>query len=250
MNKLLVATDRFLKRNSSTILTVIGAVGVVGTAVLAAKATPKALTLLEDAREEKGEDLTIMEKVVAAGPAYIPAVAVGASTIACVFGANILNKRDQAALMSAYALLDNSYREYRHKLEEIYGEEAGAQIREEIAQDHYIEEEIRASDEKLMFFDFYSMQFFESTMEEVLSAEYRFNQNFIMSGSACLNEFYDMVGLPRIECGYQLGWAAKSGNSDVGLSEITFRHEKICLDDGLEGYIIVFSEDPTEGYIY
>lgn len=245
-----IKTERFLRRNASTILTWVGAAGVVGTAVLAVKATPKALTLLEAAKEEKGEDLTVTEKIVVAGPAYIPAVAVGASTIACVFGANILNKRDQAALMSAYALLDNSYREYKRKLEEIYGEEAGAQIREEIAQDHYVEEDIRASDEKLMFFDFYSMQFFESTMEEVLSAEYRFNQNFIMSGSACLNEFYDMVGLPRMPCGYQLGWAAKSGNMDVGISELEFRHEKIRLDDGMEGYIIVFSEDPVEDYIY
>ena len=45
--------NRFLKRNASTILTCVGAVGVVATSVMAVKATPKALILLEKA---KGED--------------------------------------------------------------------------------------------------------------------------------------------------------------------------------------------------
>ena len=44
----------FLRRNSSTILTCAGGVGVVATAVLTAKATPKAMRLLEEARNEKG----------------------------------------------------------------------------------------------------------------------------------------------------------------------------------------------------
>lgn len=52
-----------LRNNSPTILTCIGAIGVVGTSVLAVRATPKALKLLEKATEEKGEDLTKMEVV-------------------------------------------------------------------------------------------------------------------------------------------------------------------------------------------
>ena len=91
---------KFLTRNASTILTFIGAGGVIATSVIAVKATPGALKLLERAKEEKGEDLTTLEKVKVAGPAYIPAVVTGASTIACIFGANVLNKRNQASLMS------------------------------------------------------------------------------------------------------------------------------------------------------
>ena len=91
--KLIAKPNAYLKCNSATILTCLGAVGVVVTVVTAVKATPKALTLMEEAKEEKGEELTKMEVVKAAGPAYIPAVVFGAATITCIFGANVLNKQ-------------------------------------------------------------------------------------------------------------------------------------------------------------
>ena len=55
---------------------------------------------------------------------YIPTAAFGLSTIACIMGANALNSRKQAALTSAYALINQSYKEYKDKLKELYGEEA------------------------------------------------------------------------------------------------------------------------------
>ena len=116
MNKPLNTLKMFVEKNGPTFLTCIGSIGVVVTSVMAIKATPKAIVLLEDARDEKGDDLTKFEKVMVAGPAYIPTMIVGASTIACVFGANILNRRQQAALMSAYALLDSTYKEYQSKV--------------------------------------------------------------------------------------------------------------------------------------
>lgn len=47
---------------------------------------------------------------------YSPAVAIGASTIACIMGANALNRRQQVALTSAYALDQNSYKEYKDNM--------------------------------------------------------------------------------------------------------------------------------------
>jgi hypothetical protein len=252
MNNLLMVTTRFLKRNSSTILTCMGAAGVVVTGVMAAKATPKAMALLEQAEEEKGEELTVVEKVQYAGPAYIPAVLTGTATIACIFGANVLNKRKQASLMSAYAFMNNSYREYKMKVRELYGEEAVEHIREEIADDKYaaLTTMEPMHEEEVLFFDDFSLQFFYSTIEDVLEAERRFNQNFMMSGSACLNEFYDILGIGRIDAGYQLGWAARSGNTDLGLSKIEFQHQKMIVGDDVECYAIVMHDLPTEGYIY
>ena len=116
MNKLVNKSKRFINRNASTILTCLGSIGVIATSVIAVKATPKALKLLETAKEEKGEELTSFEVIRTAGTIYIPAIITGGSTIACIFGANVLNKRSQAALMSAYALLDNSYKDYKKKV--------------------------------------------------------------------------------------------------------------------------------------
>lgn len=158
-----------LHKYSPTILTCIGAAGVVATAVMAVKATPKAIELLDQARTEKCDELTTLETIDIAGPVYIPSVLMGATTVACIFGANILNKKSQAALISAYALLDNSYREYRKKTEEIYGDEADARIKEEVAKDRYEEGVIEAPEkEEVTFLDFKTLRYFNARMDEVV----------------------------------------------------------------------------------
>ena len=105
MSKLISNSKLFFKRNSSTILTVVGAIGVAATAVMSARDTVKAVKRIEE-HEAKGEKLSNKEKFKIAAPAYIPTVATGLSTIACIFGANVLNKKAQASLASSYALLD------------------------------------------------------------------------------------------------------------------------------------------------
>lgn len=61
MDGLLAKSEIFFKKNSSTILTYIGAIGVAATAVMAVKETPKAIAMLDKAKEEKGEELTKLE---------------------------------------------------------------------------------------------------------------------------------------------------------------------------------------------
>lgn len=168
MNNLVNVSKSFLKRNASTILTCLGAAGVIATSIAAVKATPKAEMLLKEAEEEKGDKLTLLEMVQTAGPAYIPSLLIGASTIACIFGANVLNTRQQATLMSAYGLLDTSYKEYSKKVKELYGEEADNKVKEEVTKEHYTEIPETIPEGKQLFFDFKTLNYFESTMDEVL----------------------------------------------------------------------------------
>lgn len=221
----------FLRRNSSTILTCIGAVGVVATSVMAVKATPKALTLLEDAAEEKGEKLTKFEMVKVAGPAYIPAIITGAGTIACIIGSNIISKRQQASLMSAYALLDNSYKEYKKKVDELYGEEAGQKVREEIAKDKYTGDGTLVDDDKELFYDFYSGRYFESTMEAVLRAEYELNRELYVNGYACVNKFYEALGIETRPEYDEIGWTCGQLESMYWHSWIEFEHTETAIDE-------------------
>lgn len=240
MNKLLNASKMFVKKNGPTILTCIGSIGVVVTSVMAIKATPKAIVLLEDARDEKGDNLTKFEKVMVAGPAYIPTIIVGASTIACVFGANILNQRQQAALISAYALLDSTYKEYQSKVVDLYSEEADSRVKKEIAKDKYLGDD-KLVDNDALFYDEFSGRYFESTNAKVLKAEYETNKKISDHGGACLNDFYRALGLEPTKYGDRLGWSV----NDLSLD---FRHEKFILDDGLEGCIITFVQKPILGF--
>lgn len=251
MNRLLSRSKIFLSRNTPTILTCIGGVGVIATAVLAVKATPKALVLLEEAKEEKGEDLTKLEAVTVAGPIYIPAIMTGVTTLACIFGANILNKRQQAALMSAYAFLDNSYKEYKNKVEELLGEETSKEIRSEIAKDHY-NSDVKHSGEAMLFYDMYSERYFESTMAIVQQAEYRVNRHLTMRDYVYLNEFYDELGLEPLESGYKLGWSVGGCMERYWQNWIDFTHETTIIDDGsedgIECHIIVMQHEPYMGF--
>lgn len=244
MNK----TQYFLKKHSSTILTVVGSTGVVATAVLAVKATPKALVLLDEAKKEKGEDLTPMEAVKVAWKPYIPAAITGFSTIACIFGANYLNVKNQASLMSAYALLDSSYKEYRNKVVELHGEEADTNVKHEIVKAKYNGEEIDDPD-KMLFFDYYSMHFFESTMDNVLRAESEFLKMLEYRTYACINEYYDILALPHVEFGYQLGWFASESNDPYNCEELEFNYETCKMADGTECCIITTNMPPTADYI-
>ena len=239
----------FLKKNSATILTVAAAAGVITTSILSAKAAIKASRVLAHKEEEKSEKLTFEETISAVWTIYIPPVVVGMSTIACVFGANILNKRQQASLASAYALVDSSYKEYKAKLKELYGEEAHNSIVDAIAAEKCDEvhissggltsaytQEIESDTEPRLFYDEYSGRYFETTIEKVLLAEYHLNRNYILRGFARLNEFYEFLGLEPTDYGETVGW-------DIcdEIYWIDFNHRKAFIgddNDGFECYII------------
>ena len=163
---------QWLHKNSPTILTVIAAVGTGATAVLAAMATPDAIKSKEQAQQEKGEEkLTLWETVKAEVPAYIPAAAVGTGTIACIFGANILNQRQQASIASAYAVLNEMYGKYRKKVKDIFGEAGDRTVIQAIKQDERDKDEDRPPWDEVQTFYFEPYgKFFERTMQEVFEA--------------------------------------------------------------------------------
>ena len=253
----------YLKRNSPTILTVIAAVGVVGTTVTAIKATPKAMKLLEKASDEKNDELTKLEVVKIAAPVYIPTMAIGVSTIACMFGANALNRKQQAALVSAYALVSNSYKEYKDKLKELYGEEAHQNIVDSIMKEKA--KDVKITSESLccassldvnedesairLFYDEFSQRYFESTLAKVVQAEYHLNRNFNLRQYCDVNEWYDFLGLPRTGSEDYIGWSAYKFYEDSMEPWIEFNHREVQLDDGLTCIVIEFPIEPIIDFL-
>lgn len=240
----------FAKRNSSTILTAVGVIGVVGTAVTAVKATPKAVRLLEEAKKEKGDKLTTLETIKVAGPAYIPSIVTGTATIACIVGANVLNKKQQASVMSAYALLDNSYKEYKKKVDDLYGKEVDMHIKKEIAKDKFtgdVDISEKEEDEEL-FYDEFSQEYFLSTPLKVKEAEYRVNRTLRTRDYVSVNEYYSYLGMQPIQGGDDLGWSNGGNVARYWQEWIDFTHEKCELEDGLEVTIVVMQGEPYLGY--
>lgn len=197
------SVSSFMKRNASTIFSGFAVVGVIATGIFSGKGTYEAMNALE---QKKEQELTKKEKIKQSIPFYIPAVTIGVSTIACIAGANILNRKQQAALTSAYMLLSNSYKEYRNKVKELHGEDADWEIREGIAYDNFPEGTV--PENKIRFYDEFSKRWFVSTMEDVAFACYHYNRNFALRGTAHINEFYEFLGIPKVSYGYDLGFSS------------------------------------------
>lgn len=241
------------KTNVPYILGGFGCIGVIATTVMAIQSTPKALELLEDAEKEKGEDLSKWEIVKAAGPTYLPVIITGIATVGCIAGAVILSEKQQASLISAYGLLNESYMKYQRKVIENCGEETHTEILKAIAEetksvtitaDNFfsLSNQGMAEDfsEPRLFYEEFSGRYFEAPLEQVLLAEYHVNRNMALGALILLNDFYEFLGLERTDYGGEVGWYV---NDDY--IWIDFNHRKVVMDDGLECYIIesVFPPD-------
>lgn len=211
-------------------------------------ATPKAVKLLKEAELEKGENLTKVEIIRVAGPSYIPSALLGISTIVCIFGANALNQKKQASLMSAYVMLNESYKQYRKSAKIVYGEDADDKIHVEMAKDAMVATydwgyqvynmDMDSESERLLFYDLSSKKYFRTTMAAVLNAQYHVNRNLAIRGDCSLNEYLSFLGVEGIDGGDDLGWDISYMVEEMDCYWLDFDNYKSTLEDGLECIMI------------
>lgn len=140
-----------LKKNSPTILVVTGiAVGIAGT-VTACRATTKLNDILEETKtnvdliHKSAEDESLSEEYtendvkkdlvityaqtgVKVAKLYAPAVAMGVVSVGCILKSHdILSKRN-IALAAAYATVDKSFKEYRTRVVDRFGERVDKEL--------------------------------------------------------------------------------------------------------------------------
>lgn len=238
--------EKNLKKNSPTILSCVAAVGVVASTVLAIKATPKALRAIENATDEKGEELTKLETFKVTAQLYIPTAITCVSTIVCILGANALNKKQQASLISAYALLDDTFKKYRKAAISVYGDDADNKIKAQMAEQVWIcpngynvyDPDMDLESEKFLFYDFISQRYFNATLPSVINAQYHLNRNLQLRGYASINEFYSFIGIPPIEDGDDIGWNIDYMLIEIGSMWLDFDNKRTELEDGMECCII------------
>lgn len=244
-----------IRKRLPTVLTYAGVCGVVGTAVMAVKATSKALKIIEcekqaqrrdeEPKECVSDDLTKKDILALTWKCYIPSIMFGLSTIACIVSIHALDKRNQASLASAYAMLNEVYKQYRDAAKNVYGEDADSRIQAEIAKDTFVSADgiaVYSPDcdfsEKLLFYDLFSKRYFESTLAAVLNAEYHINRNLQLRGYSTINEFYEFLGLDGIKFGDEMGWGIDELVTNCGCLWLDFENHKTNMEDGLECFII------------
>lgn len=138
------------KKHSPEILIVTGVIGVVASTVLACKATLKVNDILDEtketidkiheAKETKPEeyseddakkDLAIVYVQTAwkLTKLYAPAIILGSLSLTGIFASNNILRKRNIALAAAYSTIDKSFKEYRKRVVDKFGEEVDKELR-------------------------------------------------------------------------------------------------------------------------
>lgn len=242
-------TLRTLKKHSPGILTGIGIVGLLATSVLAVDATPKAMELIREKKEEIGvEKLTAAETVKATWKCYIPAAVTAATSVACIVGANSVNAKRQAALATACTLSETAMREYKDKVVETIGEKKEREVMDAIAKDKIEKNPVSKSEVILtnkgdtLCFDPWSSRYFKSDAEKLRKAVNDLNYQLINEGCVTLNDFYYDIGLEETRPGETLGWNINRGG------QVQFRFSSQVAEDGTPCLVLEFINPPSYDY--
>lgn len=260
VTKFIDSTKTMLVKHSPEILTGIGIAGMVTTTVLAVKATPKALQLIEQEKEyreldrQNGVDekfapweISAIDAVKLCWKCYIPAAVTGVVSMACLIGASSVNARRNAALATAYKLSETALNEYREKVVETIGEKKERVVRdavskEKIEKDPVTKKEVIVTEKgNTLCYDAISGRYFKSDIDLIKRAVNELNRQMLSDGYISLNEFYDELGLEHIQLGYDLGWKIDKGMIDIDFSS----H---LASDGTPCIVVNYSIAPEYGY--
>ena len=235
-------------KNAPGILVGVGIVGMVGTTILAVRATPKAIKLIENKKRELEVDsLTPVETVKTTWKCYIPAAVSGAMSTACLIGASSVSARRNAALATAYNLTKVALNDYKDAVVETIGEKKEQVVRDTVAKkkierDPVTNTEVIVTERgTTLCYDAVFGRYFRSDIDTIKRAVNELNRNVVSSMYASLNEFYDEIGLPPIEIGDKLGW-----NMDDGQIEVDFSSQLAA--DGTPCLVISFNVAPDYGF--
>lgn len=240
----------FARKHSPEILTGLGVVGMIATTVTAVTATPKALELINENKDENGY-ISKKDTIKVAWKQYIPSSLIGIASIACIVGSNKVSLHRSALLAAACSISEEKLKEYKNKVVDVLGEKKEKEdVYESIIQDKIDESptptcEPKKSDD-ILFYDVWSGRYFYSDRNKVDRAVNELNSIFLQADQVCLNDFYDSINLDRNQFGYICGWNRQT----TKLIEI--RYSSHIAKDGNPCLAVDFFQDPTPlmDYIY
>lgn len=253
IRKYTLPMEHYARKNAPSILTGIGIIGVIGTAVMAVKDSKKVDTLICEKNKYKldkhGTELTKVEKLMVATPAYLPTITTGLATIACIYGANSINQHRQAMLISAYGYLNSCYNEYKDAVSELYGPDAQNKVKEHIMTKQLTDKSIEPDTDEIVVYEEYSGNYMTTTKARIQNGLFHANRHFSWAGSININDILDCFDSYEVEYGDVYGWTLKKQYECGGPLWLDVNIQEYKVIEDKQVYVLKWNIAPSIDYI-
>lgn len=263
-----MSKQTFFRKAIPLALTILGSASTVAAVIFAAKEGPK----YKAALEEKDEDTKPIEKVATAVKIFAPAIGCAAVSIACAVGAHAMDMHTQASLTGAYAALQVAYAKYRKSNGEVNGPDADFNVMKKFVTDKLhkdlgIPEAMLDGDKEcaaeditdemvdnstnaplFKYHDCVTDREFESTEANVIKAEAYLNKLIVTTGGLSVNDWCELLEIPTVDEGDNIGWGAEMTWDEWGEGWIEFTHPLTRNDDGEEIIEIIPAIGPVRDF--
>lgn len=221
--ELLTKAEGFTKKNSPAILSGFAIVGVITTAISAYKAAPIAKKIQKRKEEDMkivapddkaGKRAVAIEYVKEMTPVMLPTVISSTATISCIVGSHTISNKRIAVLSAAYSLSESAVKDLNNKMNEMLGEKKTRTIKDAIVKDKLQKNPIPTdnnqiiitTDGEVLCKDAYTGRYFHSSPEKIQQAINQISRDVQTDMYVSLNDFYEMLHIPQVPMGNDLGW--------------------------------------------
>ena len=245
------AVRRSAGKNASKILGGLAITGSITAVYFAVTATPKAMILLDEKKQELGvEKLDVKTIVKTAGPVYVPTALSMVLSAGCVIGAVHVDERRNAALAAACTLSESALKTYQDKVLEAIGPEKEQEIRETIALEKMAKCPEPATiqpakglattdvsyDQRVKCWESLTNTYFWTTKAMIEKAVNGVNKQLLSDFRVSENDLFDYLGIDHCVNGDLLGW-------DTGLNVDIFYASRLD-EDGMPCLTLEYHTPP------
>lgn len=225
MKDFMKTAKKVADQKSPAILAGLALVGLAATAISAYKAGPKAKKILKEKRKDMecvrpgdkaAKRAVVMETVKEMVPVMAPTIIMGSATAACIIGSHKESSRRIAVLSAAYSASEKVVKDLNGKMNEMLGESKTKLIKDAIVKDGLKEDAKKGvpTDNQIIITgngdvlckDVYTGRYFKSNAQKIGEAINKLSHRVRNEMYVSLNDFYDLLGIPMVPMGEDLGW--------------------------------------------
>lgn len=247
---MLKGSIQYADKHASEILMIVGIGGMWTAGAMVMRATPPALRAIDAAERKKGSALTNWETVQTCWKVYAPAVFTAMLSTVCLVGSARASLHRQAAMSAAYAIAENSLKEYQEKTLEVVGEKKEQEIRDKVACAERAQTPVnpvaivQTGNGNSLCYDHLSGRYFWSSIDGIRKAVNEVNALMNTEGTANLNDFYDALQLSETEMGFNIGWSL----ANKGLMDVYFTSDLAREYNNTPCIVVNFKVPPVYNY--